>query len=409
MIRVYVAHAPWRVLRGRMEPVPVHDPAFYLGDVAATYARLRRQAPVHWSDVAQLWVLSKYDDIQRVSKQPALFCSSRGVIINDPIRLAGTLATPPSIIHMDPPAHGRYRRLVSGAFTPRMVAGLEPRIRALVAETLDAVPAGAPFDFVDHLAAPVPLLVIAEMLGVPASDRATFRRWSDAVIAAADGPDPSARVAEVVELFQYFLGMLAGVRAEPRDDLLSALANGVVDGDRLTDEEILMFCMTLLVAGNETTRNLVAGGMRALLEHPAQLARLRAEPSLLPTAIEEMLRWVSPVRAFIRTATQDTAIRDVPIPEGSSLVLLYASGNRDEDAFGETAGEFRVDRPVDPSHLAFGFGEHFCIGSSLARLEARCMLEGVLARWPVIEAAGAAEMLPSTVMHGLLRLPVRGG
>ncbi|MCW5889145.1 MAG: cytochrome P450 [bacterium] len=390
-----------------MESLPIHEASFYLGDVAPTYARLRREAPVYWSEAAGLWVLSTYADIQRVSKQPALFCSSRGVIINDPIRLAGTLSTPPSIIHMDPPAHGRYRRLVSGAFTPRMVAGLEPRIRELVQETLDAVPSGAPFDFVDHVAAPVPLLVIAEMLGVPAGDRATFRRWSDAVIAAADAPDPSATVAEVVELFSYFMGMLAERRAAPRDDLLSALVTGVVDGDRLSDEEILMFCMTLLVAGNETTRNLVAGGVRALLEHPGQLARLRAEPALLPAAIEEMLRWVSPVRAFIRTATEDTAVRDVPIPSGASLVLLYASGNRDEAAFGDTAGELRVDRPVDPAHLAFGFGEHFCIGSSLARLEARCMLEGVLARWEHLALAGAAEVLPSTVMNGLRRLPVR--
>ena len=390
-----------------MTSLPLHDPEFYVGDVQAVYRRLRAQAPVYWSEAAGLWALSKYEDIQRVSKDPGLFCSRRGVIVNDPIRLAGELTTPPSIIHMDPPGHNRYRKLVSGAFTPRMVAMLEPRIRELVGESLDAVPSSEAFDFVEHVAVPVPILVIAEMLGVPASDRETFRRWSDAVIAGADAEDAGAHLGEIAELFAYFQTMLERRRAEPRSDLLSALAVGVVDGDRLSDEEILMFCMTLLVAGNETTRNLVAGGTRALLEHPGELGRLRDDPALLPGAIEEMLRWVSPIRAFVRTATRDTAIRGTAIPEGASLILLYASGNRDEEVFGPTAGEFRIDRPIEPAHLSFGVGEHFCLGASLARLEARLMFEGILARWCDIEPAGQAEVLRSTVMNGLVRLPVR--
>jgi cytochrome P450 len=387
--------------------LPLHDPDFYLGDVQSVYRRLRAEAPVYWSEAAGLWALSKYTDIQRVSKDPALFCSRRGVIVNDPIRLAGELTTPPSIIHMDPPGHNRYRKLVSGAFTPRMVAMLEPRIRELVGESLDAVPASEAFDFVEHVAVPVPILVIAEMLGIPASERETFRRWSDAVIAGADAEDAAAKLGEIAELFAYFQAMLERRRAEPRSDLLSALAVGVVDGDRLSDEEILMFCMTLLVAGNETTRNLVAGGTRALLEHPGELRRLRANPALLPGAIEEMLRWVSPIRAFVRTATRDTAIRGTAIPEGASLILFYASGNRDEEVFGPSAGEFRIDRPTEPQHLAFGFGEHFCLGASLARLEARLMFEGILARWRDLEPAGDADVLSSTVMNGLVRLPVR--
>lgn len=390
-----------------MTSLPLHDPDFYLGDVQPVYRRLRAEAPVYWSEAAGLFALSRYADIQRVSKDPGLFCSRRGVVVNDPLRLLGDMPTPPSIIHMDPPAHNRYRKLVSGAFTPRMVAMLEPRIRELVRETLDAVPAGGAFDFVEHVAVPVPIHVIAEMLGVPASDRATFRRWSDAVIAGADAQDGGAHLTEMAELFAYFQTMLERRRAEPRPDLLSALAAGVVDGDRLSDEEILMFCMTLLVAGNETTRNLVAGGTRALLEHPGELRRLRNDRALLPSAIEEMLRWVSPIRAFIRTATRNTEIRGTAIPEGASLILLYASGNRDEEAFGPTAGEFRIDRPGEPQHLAFGFGEHFCLGASLARLEARLMFEGILGRWRDIEPAGDAEVLRSTVMNGLVRLPVR--
>jgi len=284
---------------------------------------------------------------------------------------------------------------------------LEPRIRELVQETLDAVPTGDAFDFVEHVAVPMPILVIAEMLGVPASDRATFRRWSDAVIAGADAGDGGAHLGEMAELFAYFQGMLERRRAEPRADLLSALAVGVVDGDRLSDEEILMFCMTLLVAGNETTRNLVAGGTRTLLEHPGELRRLRDDASLLPGAIEEMLRWVSPIRSFVRTATRDTEIRGTPIPEGASLILFYASANRDDEVFGPTAGEFRIDRPVEPAHLSFGVGEHFCLGASLARLEARLMFEGMLGRWSRMESAGPAEPLRSTLMNGLVRLPVR--
>jgi cytochrome P450 len=390
-----------------MQSLPLDDPDFYLGDVQSVYRRLRTEAPVYWSESAGLWALSKYADIQRVSKDPERFCSRRGVVVNDPMRLVGELPTPPSIIHMDPPEHNRYRKLVSGAFTPRMVTMLEPRIRELVRETLDAVPADAEFDLVEHVAVPVPMLVIAEMLGVPASDREMFRRCSDAVIAGADAGAASAMMAEVAELFVYFQTMLERRRLEPRADLISALASGVVDGDRLSDQEILMFCMTLLVAGNETTRNLVAGGMLTLLEHAEELRRLQADPILLPGAIEEMLRWVSPIRCFIRTATCDTVIRGVPIPEGASLVLLYAAGNRDEEVFGPTAGEFRIDRPPEPAHLSFGFGEHFCLGASLARLETRLMFEGILERWRSVDLAGPPEPLRSTVMNGLVRLPVR--
>src|SRR5262245_11505919 len=188
-----------------MQSLPLHDPDFYLGDVQSVYRWLRNEAPVYWSEAAGLWALSRYTDIQRVSKDPEQFCSRRGVIINDPLRLIGEMPTPPSIIHMDPPAHNRYRKLVSGAFTPRMVTMLEPRIRELVRETLVAAPADGDFDFVEHVAVPVPMLVIAEMLGVPASDRNTFRRWSDAVIAGADTEGPPA---ELAELFAYFHGML---------------------------------------------------------------------------------------------------------------------------------------------------------------------------------------------------------
>ena len=387
--------------------VALDDPDFFLADVEPVYRWLRAEAPVYRDEVSGLWALSRHADILRVSREPERFCSRRGVIVNDPLRLVGELSTPPSIIHMDPPAHNRYRRLVSGAFTPRMVAMLEPRIRELARETLDAVAPGTTLDFVEHVAVPVPILVIAEMLGVPTGDRVAFRRWSDDVIAGADAGASAERLASVAELFVYFQSMLAERRAAPREDLLSRLVLGEVDGDRLSDDEIAMFCMTLLVAGNETTRNLIAGGTRALMAHPQAYAQLRAEPELVPRAVEEMLRWVSPIRCFARTALEDTEIRGVVVPAGAYVVLLYAAGNRDEEAFGPSAGEFRIDRPTEPMHLAFGFGQHLCVGASLARLEARVMFEGMLGRWRAVEAAGPVELLRSTVMNGIERMPVR--
>jgi cytochrome P450 len=386
--------------------VRLDDPDFFLGDVEPVYRWLRAEAPVHRDESSGLWALAKHGDILRVSRDPETFCSSRGVVVNDPLRLVGALPTPPSILHLDPPAHNQMRRIVSRAFTPRRIAMLEPRIRELARETLDAVPAGEPFDFVEHVAMPLPLLVIAEMLGVPTSDRATFRRWSDDIIAGADAMAP-AMLGAVGELFAYFHAMLAERRTGPGDDLLSLLAAGEVEGDRLADDEILMFCMTLLVAGNETTRNLIAGGMRALIEHPEEKRKLDADPSLLPAAIEEMLRWVSPIRCFARTPTRDVEIRGRRIPAGDYVVLLYAAGNRDEEVFGPTAGAFRVDRPTEPMHLAFGYGEHLCLGASLARLEARVMFGDLLSRWPGLALAGPVEAVRSTVVNGLARMPVR--
>jgi cytochrome P450 len=389
--------------RATME-IRLDDPDFFLGDVEPVYRWLRAEAPVHRDPSSGLWALSKHADILRVSRDPEVFCSSRGVVVNDPLRLVGALPTPPSIIHLDPPAHNQMRRTVSRAFTPRRIAMLEPRIRELARETLDAVPAGDVFDFVEHVAMPLPMLVIAEMLGVPTGDRATFRRWSDEIIAGADATTMPGAVAE---LFAYFHEMVARRRVEPGEDLLSLLAVGEVEGDRLADEEILIFCMTLLVAGNETTRNLIAGGMRALIEHPEERRKLEADPSLLPSAIEEMLRWVSPIRCFARTPTRDVEIRGRRIPEGDYVVLLYAAGNRDEEVFGPTAGEFRVDRPTEPMHLAFGYGEHLCLGATLARLEARVMFGDLFARWPRLEIVGPVEVVRSTVVNGLARMPVR--
>jgi cytochrome P450 len=383
----------------------LNDPDFYAGDVAEAYRRLRAEAPVYWCEAAGFWALSKHADVDTVSRNPQLFCSSGGVIVNDPVRDGTMPVAPPSIIYMDPPAHVRYRRLVSKAFTPRMVSTLEPKIRGLARESIDALVPGEPVDFVEHVAVPLPMQVIAEMLGVPVADRARFKRWSDDIIAGADA-GPAATMGVVQELFAYFMDVLAARRAALADDLISALAFAEVEGERLADEEILMFCMTLLVAGNETTRNLISGGAHALMQFPDERRRLAADRTLVPGAIDEMLRWVTPVRTFARTATRDTVIRGQPIAAGDYVVLLYASANRDEEAWGADAERFSVTRSRAPGHLAFGIGQHSCLGANLALLEARVLFEELLARFPDFRLAGDVVRVRSTIMNGIARMPV---
>jgi cytochrome P450 len=286
-----------------------------------------------------------------------------------------------------------------------MVRALEPRIRELARDVLDPIRPGVPVDFVEQVAVPLPLLVIAEMLGIPPADRPRFKDWSDVIVA---GPDigVAATMGAVQELFGYFFAILAARRDDPRDDLVSALAHAEVEGERLADDEVLIFCLTLLVAGNETTRNLISGGARALIDFPAQRRRLVADPSLLPGAVAEMLRWVTPVRAFARTATEDTSIRGQAIAAGAYVVLLYPSANRDEQVWGPTADRFDVARVPEPGHLAFGIGQHSCLGASLALLETQVLFEELLGRFPDLALAGEVEPLRSTVMNGIVRMPV---
>lgn len=389
------------------------DPEFYLHDAHGAYRQLREHAPVYWCESGKFWALSKHADILYVSRNPALFRSGRGVLArNDPLRMQNLAnrtvpedAKAPSIIFMDPPEHNRYRKLVTHAFTPRRIAALEPLMRDIVWKSLDGIQPGEPVDFVDRVSVPLPLLVIAEMLGVPAGDRDDFRRWSDAVIEAAETNEEDLFRA-IGEFFAYLQERIGETRKRPADDLISVLIRAEVDGDRLAEGDILLFCQTLLVAGNETTRNLISGGALALLDHPEQRKKLLDDPSLIPEAIEEMLRWVTPVKSFARTAVQDCEIRGQRIAAGDYVVMLYASGNRDEEVWGPTAGQFDVTRATDVTHLAFGFGQHMCLGANLARLEARVLFEELLARRPEFELAGEVEHLRSTLINGVVRMPV---
>jgi cytochrome P450 len=314
----------------------------------------------------------------------------------------------------DPPYHGALRRLVNKGFTPRMVARLEPPIRALTTEILDAAPAGEVCDFVTAVAAKLPLAVIGTLMGVPQADWDRMFELTNRLLGADDpeyqiAPGDRQRTAEagLREVFAYFAGQLELRRRTARDDLVGVLVEAEIDGQRLSDEEILNFCQLLITAGNETTRNAISGGVGALLEHPDQHARLRAEPALLPTAIEEILRWTSPVTHMARVAVRDVTLRGRAIRAGEKLVLWYPSANRDEEVFPDPY-TFDVGRTPN-DHLAFGFGEHFCLGAGLARLEMRVMFEELLRRFPRMALAGPVERLRSNFIGGIKHMPVRLG
>ncbi|MEX2255293.1 MAG: cytochrome P450 [Acidimicrobiia bacterium] len=381
------------------------DKDWWLDDVESTYTWLRTHDPVHqWRDGR--WVVSTYDEIREVSRDPARFSSAHGVLVNDPKRAHSTerAVSAPSILEMDPPEHPRYRAIVSRAFTPRAVAEMEPHLRALTAEVLDAVPLHDEVDFVEQVAVPLPLLVIAELLGMTEVEQRQFRVWSDETIKAADGLQ--ADLGIVSEFVAYMSEGIAAHRAEPRDDILQRLVDAEVDGQRLTDPELIVFCMSLLVAGNETTRNLISGGAIALHEHPDQRAWLAEDPrGRMRDAVEELLRWVTPIKSFARTAVHDTELAGKHIAADDYLVMLYASGNRDASAFGPTADTLDVSRAADPAHVAFGFGAHVCLGASLARLEAQVLFEDLLTRAPEYEITGEPERLLSTLMNGIEGLP----
>ncbi len=379
---------------------------FTAPDYFERLAELRADAPVQQVD-DDVFTVARYDEVRAISRHPTDFCSSRGVLVNDPLRFAPADMSG-SVLHMDPPDHAEYRKLVNREFTPRGVSGLEARIRELAVEVLDAVVPDEAVDFVGAVAAPFPVQVIAELLGVGDADRGDFRRWSDAMIEAPDTKDPAV-FALAGELWRFLDEQLRERAAAPRDDLMSMLVHAEVQGHRLSHAEARMFCVSLLVAGNETTRHLVSGAALALADHPDQCRVLAGNPGSIPAAVEESLRWVTPIQAFGRTATRDTEVLGVVIPADAFVIMLYASANRDETAFGPTADRFDVTRPMDPPHLAFGFGEHLCLGAALARLEARILLEELLARWGTWTVVAEPTWTVSTLVRGMSELPVSRG
>jgi cytochrome P450 len=381
------------------------DAAFFARpDYHEVLARLRAESPVHECGPG-FWAVSRYEDIRDLSRDPEHFCSGRGALVNDPLRTDAAPMSAPSILHMDPPAHADFRRLVNRRFSPRALSGLADSVRASATALLDRAEPRQEIDFVAELAAPFPLTVIAELLGIDQADREDFRRWSDAAIESPDLPADETAAA-LGELAGFIAGHIRAKQADPGEDLVSLLVASEVGGCPLSKEELFMFLLTLLVAGNETTRTLLSGSALVLSEHPDQRAALAADDTLMAGAMEECLRWVTPVHAFCRTATEDVVVAGTSVRAGDYLCMLYASANRDERIFGADASSFDLRRPVNPVHLAFGFGEHVCLGATLARLEARIFFEELLARYPRYAVTGEAERVLSTTVAGVRSLPV---
>lgn len=382
------------------------DPAT-IADPYPVYRALRESAPAYWSPEASSWVLSRYDDVAAALADPATYSSASGIYPTPP-EMPITDILLPMLVMSDPPRHTQLRRIVSKAFTPRRIAALEPSIYALVDELLEEVPASGTWDFVAGLSGPLPAMVIADMLGVPREDQERFRAWSTILVQSNPirgemGPGLDAAAA----LYDYFSSFLADRWAHPGDDLMTALVQAEVDGRRLTEEELLGFCFLLLVAGHETTTNLLSNGAVLLAAHPEIRQRLRDDADRVPWAVEELLRYDSPVQGIGRTLTREVELHGARMRAGESVLLLFGSANRDDRAFPD-AEVFDVDRRPEP-HVALGRGIHFCLGASLARMETRIALEALLARrsfaWEV-DAAGA-ERLRSGPIRGFASLPVR--
>jgi cytochrome P450 len=382
---------------------PIHRAEWHTGDPFPGYRTLRREDPVHWNEESGFWALLRYEDVRFVSSHPELFTSTKGITIPDPA--LGSAVQPGSLIFTDPPLHRQLRKLVLGAFTLRQVGAVEPRITAMVDEILATVPLRETFDFAETLASPLPTRIIAQLLGAPEQDWERFREWSDDIIAMSDPESRSESMEGVTGLHAYFTALIADRRADPRDDLISQLTTADLDGEPLSDQALYMLCWLLLVAGNETTRNLIALGMKALLDHPEQHELVRADPDLVPSAVEEMLRWCVPVTHMARTANQDIEIRGQTISEGETVVMLYGSANRDEDVFGDDAELFDVRRHPNP-HIAFGYGEHLCLGANLARLEARAMFAALLTQLPPFTQQGEVVRVSATMVPGVKQMPV---
>jgi cholest-4-en-3-one 26-monooxygenase len=394
-------------------PADLADPDLFVpGWPADVFRQLRADAPVAWNASAQgngFWVVSRYQDIWDVSLDQKTFSSARNGAVprdwRDQEEIDGQSGM---LINMDPPRHTKYRRLVNLGFSPKMVNRLERHIRELATRIVDAVAARGECDFVNDVAAELPLQVIVEMIGVPLEDRHLVFEWSNKMM-AYDDPEyaDSAETGKMaaMQMFMYANQLAVERKARPREDLVSVLMTAEVEGEKLSEPEFDQFFMLLAVAGNETTRNLISGGMHALFQHPEQRARLQADRALLDSAVEEMLRWVAPVMQFRRTAQRDVQLHGVPIRAGDLVSVWYGSANRDEAMFrdGDT---FDVARHPN-EHLAFGIGPHFCLGANLARLEIRIMFEELLRRLPDIQLAGPVERLRSNFINGIKRMPVR--
>jgi cholest-4-en-3-one 26-monooxygenase len=413
-----------------MEGVPSLDeldvigPDTYMrnGYPYAAWKRLRKESPIHWFDVpggVGFWAVTRRADIVWISKQPTRFINGpRLAVFEKGAPIEGERTFVRQLLNMDPPDHTQYRGVASDWFTPQSIARRRDEVSRIARELLREMAGDGEVregDFVRDLAVPLTLGVLAEMLGVPRADWPKMFEWTNRVAGSADpefqGDDVAGGNQQVPfeetrnELFAYFADLAAERRKDPRDDIVSVLANATIDGAPMPSLELLSYYFLLVVAGNETTRNAASGGLLAMIENPGELRKLRDNPNLINHAAEEIVRWTTPVIQFCRTAVEDVELHGKQIRKGDAFCLFYPSANRDEEAF-EDPDVFRVDRRPNP-HLGFGIGEHFCLGANLARLELRVIFGELAQRLDEIELAGPYERMRSSFLGGVKRMPIR--
>jgi cytochrome P450 family 142 subfamily A polypeptide 1 len=379
------------------------DGRFYADDPHPHFQWMRENAPVFFDPAGQSWGIARYEDVMRVAKDPETFCNAEGMRPDSP--------PIPSMINMDDPAHKRRRNLVNKGFTPRRIAEHEDKVRGICVDLIENARKMRSFDFVFDVAAHLPMVMIGDMLGVEPEDRGTLLRWSDDMLHGTSATAPPEAMMAAMRAFEEYAAYNRRVVADrrsrpPQDDLMSILVHAEIDGERLDDEALLQESLLILIGGDETTRHVITGGMNQLLRHPDQKQKLLDDPRKIPTAVEEILRWVTPIQNMARTATRDVELRGQLIEKGDKVLLLYPSANRDAAVFPRPF-EFDVERRPN-EHLAFGYGSHFCLGASLARLELRVMFEELLARLPNLRLVGETplEIRESNFITGIEHMPV---
>ncbi|MGZ4703246.1 MAG: cytochrome P450 [Acidimicrobiales bacterium] len=397
--------------------IDLYDPDGYVaGPPHDTFTRLRREQPVWWQDMPDgtgYWAVLRHADVTHVARHPLVFSAERGGVVLEDLDPEQLAMMQDMILSMDPPRHADYRRNVAPHFKARVMAGIEDQVRDQCRSIMAGAAERGDVDFVHDVCAPLPTQIIGELVGIPAEDRSNIHHWAERItggqddeIAAIDesqGDDGSMEGS--IQLAMYAIGLANERRSNPRDDLMTLMLATEVDGRPMDDMGIGSFFVQLIVAGNDTSRTMLSSGLLALLQHPDQLAELRADPSLIPGAVEEMLRWANPLHYFRRTAAEDTELSGQAIAAGDKVAMIYTSANRDEDVFADPQA-FDIHRRPNP-HLSFGIAEHFCLGVHLARLEGRVFFEELLDTFSTIELIGEPRRQRSNLNNALKALPVR--
>jgi cholest-4-en-3-one 26-monooxygenase len=398
-----------------VDDVRIEDPDFYFEERRESYDRLHADRPVFYYEPLDVFVLTKHEDIKEAARRPEIFSSAHGLHLHElrltpeEVEVYATLHGPgEQFAYADPPRHRELRGVATRNFAPKPLARLGEQVRRDSAELVGKIEAGEPLDFVEDIAAVLPIRVAEALIGLPSGYDADIRRWSDALESLKlihGAEDIRAAIRQFSEMRDFFRAQFVIKRANPGEDLISTLLASQLDGKPISEDSLLTYCSTFLAAGSDTTRSLLAGMALALAEHPDQLEKLKANPDLLEGAIEESLRWVTPARGFLRTALQDTQVRGVDIKAGQRVYLLYDAGNRDAEVFADP-WTYDIERPNASAHLAFGYGPHLCIAAHLARLEARELYGALLDSFDRIEVAGEIIEIRQLLRNGWVHLPL---